>query len=127
MQKLIENLMNNKQALAIILFVIVGVLLMDLNYRVSEYFTVSAQRDKAETEVYGLWLTRETLKTEVAYANSNAAAEKWAREEGKMVLPGDVRVVPLPQEGFTPTPLSVTQPKPRSYQYWEYWWALFYE
>jgi len=63
----------------------------------------------------------------VAYANSDPALEKGIREELKMAKPGDKRVVPMPQEGFTPTPLPETKTTQRSYQYWEYWWALFFE
>jgi cell division protein FtsB len=117
----------SKRVLAIAIFVVIAILLMDLNYRVTEYFQVSAQRDKMETQVYDLWLTREALKTEVAYANSDAAVEKWAREEGKMVRPGEVRVVPLPQEGFTPTVSVEDQPTPEYHEDWEYWWAIFFE
>ncbi len=116
-----------KRVLAIALFVVIGILLMDLNYRINEYFNVSAQRDKVETEVYQLWMTRESLKTEVAYANSDMAVEKWAREEGKMVRSGDVRVVPLPQAGFTPTVPVEIKPTPQYHQNWEYWWAIFFE
>jgi cell division protein FtsB len=117
----------SKRVLAIVLFVVVAILLMDLNYRITEYFQVSAQRDKVETQVYDLWLTREALKTEVVYANSDAAVEKWAREEGKMVRPGEVRAVPLPQEGFTPTVPVEEQPTPEYHENWEYWWAIFFE
>jgi hypothetical protein len=127
MQNILDRLINNKQALAIVLFIVAGVLLMDLNYRISEYFTVSAERDKVETQVYGLWVTREVLRTEVAFANSDAALEKGIREELKMAKPGDHRVVPLAQQGLAPTPAPQVKSTQRSYQYWEYWWALFFE
>lgn len=117
----------SKRVLAVTLFVVVGILLMDLNYRISEYFMITDQRDRIETQVYDLWLTREVLKTEVAYASSDAAVEKWAREEGKMIRPGEVRVVPIPQVGFTPTTVPEKQATPQVYQYWEYWWAVFFE
>ena len=127
MQNILDRLMNNKQVLAIIFFVLAGVLLMDLNYRVSEYFTVTAERDKVETQVYRFWITREVLKTEVAFSNSDSAMEKSIREELKMVKPGDKRVAPIPQEAMTPTPLPNPPTTQRPYQYWEYWWALFFE
>jgi len=127
MQNILDRLMNNKQVLAIILFVVAGVLLMDLNYRISEYFTVTAERDKVETQVSDLWVTREVLKTEVAFANSDSAMEKSIREELKMAKPGDQRVAPIPQPGMSPTPMPDTKTPQRAYQYWEYWWALFFE
>jgi hypothetical protein len=127
MQNILDRLMNNKQMLAIVMFIVAGVLLMDLNYRISEYFTVTAERDKVETQVYGLWVTREVLKTESAFAESDAAFEKSIREELKMAKPDDIRVVPIPQEGTAPTPVPEVKLTQRSYQYWEYWWALFFE
>ena len=127
MQNILDRLMNNKQVLAMILFILAGVLLMDLNYRVAEYFTVTAERDKVETQVYGLWVTREVLKTEIAFADSNPALEKGIREELKMALPGDHRVVPIPVGGPLATPAPEVKSTQRSYQYWEYWWALFFE
>jgi len=127
MQKLLGNLLKNRQIVAIIVIVIAGVLLMDLNFRISEYFTVSGQKNKVETQVYGLWSTSESLKTELAYSNSDAAAQKWAREEGKMAQPGDVRVIPIPEAGPTPTPIPILPTPQKSYHYWEYWWALFFE
>ena len=127
MHSILDRLINNKQAVAIIMFIIAGVLLMDLNYRVSGYFSISAQRDKVETQVYGSWVTREVLKTEIAYANSDAALEKGIREEFKYVKPGDIRVIPLPGASIPPTAVPQEKMPQKSYQYWEYWWALFFE
>ena len=113
--------------MVILAIIFCGILLMDLNFRVNEYFTLSTQKQKMETQVYGLWSTREALRTELAYSSSDGAVEKWAREEGKMVKPGDVRVVPISQGQATMTPAPAIPPAPVAYHYWEYWWAIFFE
>lgn len=127
MPKIIDQILHNKHLLVILAIIFCGILLMDLNYRVNEYFTLNAQKQKIETQVYGLWATREALKTELAYSRSDDAVEKWAREEGKMVKPGDVRVVPLSQGQPTVTPVPLDKPTQKAYHYWEYWWAIFFE
>jgi cell division protein FtsB len=119
------RLRKNKNQIIVIAVVIISVfLLMDLNSRVSEYFSVTSQRNKVGTEVAKLWQTQQVLKTQLAYAQSDAAAEEWAREEGYLIKPGDVRVIPLSAGEITPTPRSTAVPTPISAENWEIWKAV---
>jgi hypothetical protein len=119
------RLQGNKKPLLIFGGVILAVfLLMDLNARVAEFFSVTSQRDKVGTEVAHLWLTQQVLNTQLAYAHSEAAVEEWAREEGYLVRPGDIRVVPLSAGAITPTPMSTPIPPPVFADNWEIWKAV---
>ena len=58
--------------------------------------------------------TKTALQAEVDYANSDAAVEKWAYEEGYLSRYGDHPVIPLPVGTSLPTPTpkpAVTQPQ----------------
>ena len=115
---------NKRQFIAIGLFILFVFLLMDLNSRVSEYFTVTSERDRVGTDVAYLWQTQQVLHTQIAFASSDAAVEKWAREEGYLIRPGDIRIVPLPAGGITPTPQNTPVPTPQSADNWEIWKAV---
>ena len=71
-------------------------------------------------------LTKQVLNTDVAYATSVAAVDNWARGEGYLVKPGDIRVIPLVPVNATPTPPITMMPTPRIVEYQEVWYALFF-
>ena len=113
-----------KQMLFVLLFALVIVFLMDFNVRLMELSRKTEQRDEILKEVYQLELTAQTLRTQIAYATSEVAVEKWAREQGHMQHPGDIPIVPLPasQLDVTPTPLVAPTNVPVSN--WEVWQLL---
>jgi cell division protein FtsB len=108
---------------AILLLVL---LMMNLNSRLSEYFRLSSERDKMGTEVAYYHATKIALETQVAYATSDQAVEDWARNEARMALPGDKVIIPLTPEGQTIQPQVVATPTPTVVENWEVWWALFF-
>ncbi|MBN1261741.1 MAG: septum formation initiator family protein [Anaerolineae bacterium] len=71
-----------------------------------------------------------TLQAQLAYVQSDAYIEAWAREHAGMTYPEETLVIPVavtptpspttPQASATPTPAPTPQP------FWERWWqALF--
>lgn len=116
---------NRKQILAVLLFVLVVFLMMDLNNRLNELFRLSEQRDHMQTEVYQYRRTEQALVTLVAYATSESAVDQWAYEEGHKNLPGDNVIVPLPPDDFAPSPTPVIVPTVQPVENWEVWRALF--
>lgn len=72
------------------------------------------------------------LISELNYVKSDAYVETWARDEGKMVLEGEVLVLPQPineAEALSATPVPMvdfetTPPEPEN---WELWWSLFFD
>jgi len=109
---------------AIILLVL---LMMNINGRVSEYFRLSSERDKLGTEVGYLQATKAALETNAAYATSDKAVEDWARKEAHMAKPGDQVIIPVTPANQTLQPKVEVTPTPRSVENWEVWWALFFE
>ena len=117
---------NKRQVIVLGLVVIVILLMMDLNTRLSELFRLSAERDKVQTQVVELKHTRQVLITQVAYATSDVAVEEWARVEGHMSLPGDNVIIPLPPGDVTPLPVQMPTPTMVSLENWEVWQILFF-
>jgi len=112
------------------LFIAIGVvlaflLLMDLNGRVSEMFRLSQERDALATVDANLLATQTFLQTQIAAATLPATVEEWAREEGHMVRPGDVLVIPIPEPGTTPVAEVKVIPTQKPVENWEIWWELF--
>lgn len=115
-----------RQALVLAAVVILALVMMNINARLGEYYRLSAERDRLKTEVAQLTSTYQVLVTQMAYAQSDLAAEDFARN-AHMVREGEKLVVPLTPAGNpTPTPVS-TPVAPVPIQNWQVWWALFFE
>lgn len=119
-------LRNKKQILVIAVLLLIIALMMDLNNRLSELSRLSKQRDQEATDVTILLRTEQALKTQVAFATSDAAVRPWAYSEGHKSMPGDVVVVPVSPPDYTPPAPTVIAPTPQKVDNWEVWWALFF-
>ncbi len=116
----------DKRILWVLVLVVLIVLMLDFNNRVSELLRLSAQKDEVSTQVYGLERTEEMLKTQIAYATSAVAVEQWAREEGGLSRPGDFPIVPISPGGSTQAAPTLTAPTPQAVANWEVWQILFF-
>jgi cell division protein FtsB len=105
--------------------VVLILLMMDFNNRMSELLRLEAEKDTVTTQVNALVQTEQTLRTQIAFATSDLAVEKWAREQGRMAREGDYPIIPLPPPGYTPEPELIVAPTPKPIQNWEVWMALF--
>jgi cell division protein FtsB len=116
---------NWKQLLIIAGFVVLFFLLMDLNARLSDLTRLNTQLEDMETEVGGLRLTQDSLKSQIAFATSEAAVNEYARNAG-MIREGEKLIVPLP--AGTPMPEQSMQPTATPFQVEnrDIWWALFF-
>lgn len=89
------------------------------------YQQVNGEIDKLQQEQAALIQERD-------FAQSDAFVAQWARSEGKMVMPGEVLVVPVPsgaQAEVTPAPeptieIETRPPEPEP---WQVWWAMFFD
>ena len=115
-----------KRIFGIAAVILVIMLMMNLNNRLSEYFRLSKERDRVAGVVADLALTRSALSTQVGYANSDAAVEDWARNEAHMAKPGDMVIIQMTPVVPTTTPRIALTPTPRPIENWEVWWALFF-
>jgi cell division protein FtsB len=125
-QKIIQVFFRSKKIFAAAGLVFLAFLILDFNSRVEDYFMLSAERDVKATEVAELRITEQALKTQIAYANSDAAVEKWAREEAFLARPGDEPIIMLPDPNFTPQPTPIPEVTPIVVSNWEVWGLLFF-
>ncbi len=102
-------------------------LVIEFNSRLEELNRLNEQRDEIRVLATQSIQTQMALQTQVAYANSDAAVDEWARTEGHYVLEGDQPVIPIVQPGSEPVIVPTTPPIPTPMQNWEVWWNLFFE
>ena len=103
----------------------VGLLIaFNLNRQLAESQRLRDAADVAATEAAQLRAENAALQTQVAYATTDAAVIEWAHENGKLVQPGEVLVVPvIPTAEPTPAPAPPALPPPPPN--WQLWWNLF--
>jgi len=115
-----------KQWIFIVMIAILFFMVLGLNSRIAEYFRLTGQREEMLQRIENLKATQATLKTEIAYANSDKAVEEWARTFERMVQPGDQVIIPLPPKDFTPDINYLATPAPPIGQNWQIWWELLF-
>ena len=116
---------NIKYALIIVGLAIAVMMVMEFANRVSEGQQLKTKKLQMEGRITELSITSVHLNTQVAYISSDAAALQYAYEEQRLIRPGDVRIVPVPQPNLTPVPVSTVVSSSQEYANWEYWRALF--
>jgi len=108
------------------IFILILVVI-EFNSRLEELNRLNDQRDETRVLATQSIQTQVALQTQVAYANSTAAVDEWARTEGHYILEGDQPVVPLVQPGSQPVIVPTAQPTPTPMQNWEVWLSLFFD
>jgi cell division protein FtsB len=89
------------------------------------YQQVNSEIDRLQQEQAALIQERD-------YAQSDAYVAQWARSERKMVLPGEVLVVPVPSGVQTeatpiPEPTIAVETRPPEPEPWQVWWGMFFD
>lgn len=96
-------------------------IVINFNSRLAELNRLSEQREIVQERYDIVKGTAAALDAEVAYAQSDAAVEKWAYEQGHMARPGDYPVIPLAASPVPPTPTvqpAVIQPERSNPESW---------
>ena len=119
--------MNSKwrNILIILGLVLAVVLLIDFNRRMEELNRLSTKLDSVRAEGTAVMQTQVALVTQVAYATSDGAVEKWAYEN-KWVRAGEHPVELVPEGTVTATPETVPVAQTESLPNWRIWWELFF-
>ena len=107
------------------MFVLILVVI-EFNTRLEELNRLNDQRDQVRAIATQAMQTQIALNTQVAYAESTAAVDEWARTQGHYVQEGDQPVIPIGQPGSEPVIVSTPIPTPTPMQNWEVWWSLFF-
>ena len=119
---------SGRQLLYIFIVFILFLLMLGLNSRLSEYFRLSSQKNEMQARINNLEATSEALQTQIAYAESDKAVEEWARTYERDVLPGDIPIIPHPEQDITPELNYLDETTDSNdRQNWRIWWDLFFE
>ena len=102
-------------------------LVIEFNSRLEELNRLNGQRDEVRIVATQAQQTQMALLTHVAYGDSTAAVEEWARTEGHYIKEGDQPIIPLGQPGSEPVIVTTPLPTPTPMQNWEVWWELFFD
>jgi cell division protein FtsB len=122
-----QNFMaSGRKILAVLGLVVLAYMVLDLNHRVSELMRLTSERDAMATEVSQIKQTQAFLESEIAYANSDAAVEKWAREDAYMARPGEHPIIMMPDPKYTPQPTVEPVTTPVMLENWQIWGELFF-
>ena len=121
------NLPINVRRVASIIGILVLVfIVLEFNRRLEELNMLNRQSELVQAQATQAVQTQLALQTQVAYANSDAAVEEWARTDGHYIQDGDLPVVPLGQPDSAPIQESTPTPVPTQPANWEIWWNLFF-
>lgn len=114
------------------IFIVLGLLVsiylvLDFNSRMTRLTRLRAQAEIEEQRYHDLSNTRAALQAHIAYVTSDKSVEDWARQEGRMMLPGDYVIIPMPDSDFIPEPVDEEIPIIEPDSYWEAWmqWLFF--
>lgn len=118
---------NFRRVLILAGIFILILLVIEFNSRLEELNQLNEQRNEVRAVATQSMQTQMALQTQVAYAASTAAVEKWARTEGHYVKEGEQAVIPVGQPGSEPVTVSTPRPIPTPMQNWEVWWNLFFD
>ena len=117
---------NMRRILVIIGVVMLVFVVLEFNRRLEELSRLSDQTELVRAQATQAVHTQFALQTAVAFANSTAAVEEWARTDGHYIQDGDLPVVPVEAPGAAPIEMSTPVPTPTPMQNWEVWWELFF-
>mgnify|MGYP001086320642 CR=1 FL=1 len=121
-----KKILKDKRVIVVALVVILVLLLMDFNQRMVLLTRMRSQEEVLEQEYSQLQSTRDALETQIAFANSDLAVEKWAREEGGMVQEGDIPIILLPPSDPVPTKAPEQTTIVDEVEKWQIWQELFF-
>lgn len=85
------------------------------------------------TDITQLEKDQADLTRERNYVQSDDYVENWARDEGKMILPGEHLVIPVGAQNSVEAtaepsqPQAVVQTTPPEPPKWQLWWTLFFD
>ena len=122
-----ESSTSKSARMWLLIAAVLGIIVLgDLNRRMTDSRRLEQDAHLLQTEVGWLEAENARLETQIANATSEAYIEAWAHSEGKMVRNGETLIIPIPAEGFVPTPTPFVQMSEPVVNKWEVWWALIF-
>jgi cell division protein FtsB len=121
-----KKIFKDKRVIVVVVAIVLVMLLLNFNQRMVLLSRLRDQENDLTQKYAQLEATRDTLKTELAYANSDEAVEAWARQEGGMIQQGDIPIVLLPASNAVPTSVPTPESFIDEIEKWEIWQELFF-
>lgn len=125
------------------LILAVGLMLtIQFSTRITQDRNLQQMLDTVQQEIDLLEAEQNTLQDQLAFVEGDAYVEAWARGEGRMVLDGEILVLPIPSQLSNPAPVEAAEtasnlPESTSSlviettlpeaENWQLWWALFFD
>jgi cell division protein FtsB len=127
--------LSSTQLMFAVILAIALMLAVQFSARIADERNLNAIRDTVEDEIELLQREQAQLIEDLAYVQSDAYVEEWARSEGRMVRDNMVLVIPIPSTVQTEATIAqpiepnmenieTTLPEPEN---WQLWWALFFD
>lgn len=117
-----------KQMVTVGLILIIFLILLNINSRLSMLFSKRQSVDMISTEVVALYATDVVLQTQIAAVEEDETVVNYGRENG-FVQPGDIPVAIVGLEGnadfSVDEEIEETSPN-QKLSNWELWWYLFF-
>jgi cell division protein FtsB len=106
--------------------VLLLIVLFGFSRRIAEFSRLNGQLEREAARITELAATQEYLQDRIAYANSDAAVEEWAREDARWARQGDFPVIPLVPPNYTPEPAAEEEAQTSSTSNFDAWWEWFF-
>lgn len=108
------------------------ILAINFSARIAAGQPLQSAYERVHDEIEQLKTQQAQLTAQRDYVLSDAYVAQWARADGKMILPGEKLVVPVPSGAdveTTPEPLASSAPAPAENQPqpWTLWWQIFFD
>jgi cell division protein FtsB len=114
------------------IFAIVLILAINFSSRLAATQPLQQTYEEVSREIERLRAEQSALMSARDFVRSDAFVEQWARDEGKMIRPGEVLVIPVPsatdvelapdESAFVAVETTPPLPEP-----WLVWWRLFFD
>jgi len=116
---------NDRRIILVFVIILLVLLMMDFNNRMVRALQLQEQAQTLSTQAVELQQTKIYLEAQLAYATSEKAVEQWAREDEKLIQPGDIPVVILPPSQPTSTLTPAPPIEEQALSNFEIWKELF--
>jgi len=123
---MIKKILKDKRIILVVIAIILVLLLVDFNQRMVLLTRMRRQESQLTERYAQLESTRMALETELIYAQSDEAVERWAREDAMLIQEGDIPIVLLPPSETFPTPSTPPPMTIQEISKWEVWRELFF-
>lgn len=117
-----------KQMVTVGLIVIIFLILLNINSRLSMLFSKRQSVDMISTEVVALYTTDVVLQTQITAVEKDETVVDYGRENG-FIQSGDIPVAIVGLEGDADFSMVEETEEASTYQKlsnWELWWYLFF-